>query len=459
MSHDCLNHCGYDTQHRVVPLASGVDLDTIKMPGMYSAVNGIFGSLVNKPTAPDSDVPIKGGILEVTKTYPNILGSIVQKWTPSGQNHLLNSIRLYDDMSTSPTYKTWTRWFDNCSSSIDENSRKKLNYAKSYSCPIKDLQKTIDNIPKHLYSDVEIKVTSGTITEDILIQGFEGPYKLTINCVDGSGNPLIPMNPQTHKCNSIAILNNICVEVRIVGFVATGQGWAGFYTSGNTCRVVIQTCDTTSGTASMSGNDAFYSERDSGIIELMRCTFSNKFYAVKCVASNVIARDVAGTGNTIGYSVDSGGTISIVVATLLTATTLLANSGGLITGPGYSGATTTEQLTGRIYNGKPTYNRQFTNVITQTANTITTTMLITLPLNHTYRLVDYHIQWSWGGATSGFMTDVYGFGNATATNPGGYSAGIINRVDHATSGFALVSLSTGARTNAPFDVWLEYTKD
>lgn len=107
--------------------------------------------------------------------------------------------------------------------------------------------------------------------------------------------------------------------------------------------------------------------------------------------------------------------------------------------------TTTEQLTGRTVNGLPTYIKMFTGTITVAAATANTTVLGS-ELNA--------MPVKWGGWIQPSNT-------AGVIFPLPYQQSTTNYCQlgqNSASGLLLMSLSALVRTNAPYQVWVEYTK-
>jgi len=322
--------------------------------------------------------------------------------------------------------------------------------AQTITCSMANLQTTIDALPKRLSGNVTINVTSGDISSSpgIIINNFEGPYILSIVCVNSSNQQITVKNTQTHKCSNISIAENTCCEVKIQAFTAVGAGM-GFVGLRNSCKVSLAFCNVTSGSSSTSGNEGFMCDESSGLIVLYGCTFSNQFSAIHAVSSRIFVNMTEGTGNGIVYDASNGGVINTALSTITGNTLISFSNSGVVMGPGYNGADLTEQLTGRVFNGKPTYNRLFTGTITAAVNTAVNTTLATLPSGA--KIADAGGSWEYTDAGAGSVM-LAGQGWGTTTYGSGFDI-----VDNNGS-LRFTSLSAVVRTSRPYQVWVEYTK-
>jgi hypothetical protein len=110
---------------------------------------------------------------------------------------------------------------------------------------------------------------------------------------------------------------------------------------------------------------------------------------------------------------------------------------------GNNNISTTETLTGRYYDGKPTYTRIFKGTITAAINTTNNT---TFTIAGMTGLVGY------GGEVDVGNGNVIG----ASYSEQGYYSGVFYA--KATGVLTLRSTIGSARTNAPYSFWVEYTK-
>ena len=116
--------------------------------------------------------------------------------------------------------------------------------------------------------------------------------------------------------------------------------------------------------------------------------------------------------------------------------------------------TTSEQDTGKVWiDGKPIYRRVFTGTITAAAQAHIQTTLLPLTASHTHNIIGYGGQWVYGAG--GECAMIVGM---SYDSSGGYGSALINRKNSTPYGISLVTFSHNARTNSPYQVWVEYTK-
>jgi len=308
-----------------------------------------------------------------------------------------------------------------------------------------DLQATISSLPKFLCSDVTINVTAGDATGDISIGRFNGPSRLTIQAIDGTGATVSTPNTQTHKANRFIIYDNTIQRLAITGFMATTTDAIGFQAYHNSGMVFLDYLTTIGGFAATTTNIGFQVYDSGGTYRIAAPTVSNKYQAFRVWrTSATIGVGIAGTGNDQVFRAENGGEMVLNVSPTIAGATLISlASGGRVTPPLPDTYSTAEQLTGQVWiDGKPIYRRVFTGTITAAANTEVSTVLA-LPTGY------YGI--SWGGTMERGDNNMIVLPQ-TRTNQFGTnaSASIVTGTLNTYTGFT--------RTNAPYQIWVEYTK-
>lgn len=169
----------------------------------------------------------------------------------------------------------------------------------SESKPYLTIQKALNSLPKLLLARADIVIHGGTYEEAVLVYGFSGAHRLTI---EGAENETVKIKTVDIRAANLAE----AVQLRNVELVGTSED--GYNFSVQTVDVefvILENVSCTNATAS-SHFGAFRFEYTL-FARLTGCTISNKAVALDVAAAMVyMDNTVTGTGNTVGIRCGSG---------------------------------------------------------------------------------------------------------------------------------------------------------
>jgi hypothetical protein len=203
----------------------------------------------------------------------------------------------------------------------------------SISTTMANLQNTIDRLPRELDRRYDITVSAGTITDEIIVEGFYGPGRLDI-----TGSTSTTANPThtTHNVGNIFVNHNTLPYIYIRGFTCTRSDIEGIRAVRNSGWLYIRYMRMISGTNTTAANKGILC--NTSTMQVLNSVISNKSEAIFCQRHGhcTVEPTVTGTGNAVVYVSSGTGMISASGSEPLAGTVRFSyGNGGMIFSGGH----------------------------------------------------------------------------------------------------------------------------